>query len=187
MSKQIECPVCKSKLKTFTMRHINSKKHQDALKESGIESSQDPALKFLPSEPEKKKDVDKKEEKKKELNYSSKEDMDLGIPEVPMPPKQKLTLESPGLSINVLEHMEEVDTDNVKVVLANCQRCKEIIPIPVTISLIKNSKLPVVPIIYVHKNTRNEDLHCLILFLDHDFDIRRQRISDVIISKKLNL
>ena len=48
--------------------------------------------------------------------------------------------------------------------------------------IIIDSELPIIPISYVHKNKQKEDQHCITIYIDHDFDIRRQRISDVILS-----
>ena len=45
------------------------------------------------------------------------------------------------------------------------------------------SELPIVPISFVHKNLETKDQHCITIHLDHDFDIRRQRLSDVVLSK----
>lgn len=46
MSSKIKCPVCGSELKVLNSRHINSKKHQRALKKKGISPQNDPALKY---------------------------------------------------------------------------------------------------------------------------------------------
>lgn len=121
--------------------------------------------------------------KKKDLNDKSKEDLDLKIPAIPEAPKKKdrITLDSPGLSTDLLGKIKNLEQKNIKVVLVNCERCREVIPVPIPkISIIK-SDLPVVPISFVHKNPKKKDLHCITLHLDHDFDIRRQRISDVIL------
>ena len=83
-----------------------------------------------------------------------------------------------------MEKLAEMESDNVNVVLVNCQRCQEVIPIPVPKGMVLDSDLPVVAVSYVHTNKEGNDQHCLTLYLDHDFDIRRQRISEVIISKE---
>jgi hypothetical protein len=80
--------------------------------------------------------------------------------------------------------MKKLESEKVKVVLVNCERCKEIIPVPIPKNFVLKSELPVVPISYVHKNSKKKDQHCITLHLDHDFDIRRQRISDVVFSPK---
>lgn len=123
-----------------------------------------------------------KEKKKKK--YLSDEDLDLDIPVVPEAPKQKhkITLDNSDLSSDVLERIKKYEAPDVKVVLVNCERCKAIIPVPIPKKAILESELPVVPISYVHKNLQKKDQHCLTIHLDHDFDIRRQRISDVVIS-----
>lgn len=117
-------------------------------------------------------------------NYSSREHLDLDIPLVPESPKKqnKLTLDPSKLSADVLKRMKKYESPDTKVVLANCERCGAVIPIPIPKKAVLESELPVVPISYVHNNLENKDQHCLTIHLDHDFDIRRQRLSDVVIS-----
>lgn len=122
----------------------------------------------------------KKLEKRKSV-YITDEDLEMDIPLVPEAPK-KLTVNSRGLSTDLLIEMKKLESEKVKVVLVNCERCKKIIPVPIPKNFIAKSKLPVVPISYIHKNPRNKDQHCITLHVDHDFDIRRQRISDVVFS-----
>ncbi len=123
-------------------------------------------------------------QKEEEINesYLSDEDLELDIPLVPEAPKKKNKLDTSNLSTDVLERMKKIESPEVKVVLVNCERCRAVIPVPIPKKAVLNSDLPVVPISYVHKNLQNEDQHCLTIHLDHDFDIRRQRISDVVIS-----
>jgi hypothetical protein len=125
-----------------------------------------------------------KKKKDENSNYLSKEDLTLDIPVVPEAPKkkEKLTLDTSKLSNDVLERMKKFESPNTKVVLVNCERCKAVIPVPVPKREVLDSELPVVPISYVHKNLQNKDQHCLTIHLDHDFDIRRQRLSDVVIA-----
>ncbi len=132
---------------------------------------------------ENKKNSSKKE-KEKDSDYLSKEYLKLDIPVVPEAPKikEKLTLDTSKVSNDVLERMKKFESPNIKVVLVNCERCKAVIPVPVPKKSVLDSELPVVPISYVHKNLKNKDQHCLTIHLDHDFDIRRQRLSDVVIS-----
>jgi len=119
--------------------------------------------------------------------YSSKEHQDLDVPSVPIAPKkiQKITSKSPGLSTDLINKIKTLESNLVKVVLVNCERCGEVIAVPITKISIDSSELPVVPISYVHMNLKGKDPHCITLFLDHDYDIRRQRISDVVIEKGL--
>lgn len=133
-------------------------------------------------------------EKKKTLNeplkgsdgvkYLSEEDVELNIPELPEAPKKKdkITLKSPGISPEIIDGMKKMKSKEIEVVLVNCERCGNIIPIPIPKIVVLNSELPVVPISYVHKNKENKDQHCITIHIDHDFDIRRQRMSDVILS-----
>jgi hypothetical protein len=125
----------------------------------------------------------KKEEETK-TEYLSNVDLELDIPVVPEAPKkkEKLMLDTSALSSDVLERMKKIESPDIKVVLVNCERCKAVIPIPIPKKAVLESELPVVPISYVHKNLEKKDQHCLTIHLDHDFDIRRQRLSDVVIS-----
>lgn len=125
----------------------------------------------------------KKEEEIK-ADYLTKEDLELNIPIVPEVPKktEKITLDTSNLSIDVLERMKKFKSPDIKVVLVNCERCECVIPVPIPKKAVLDSDLPVVPISYVHKNLQKKDQHCLTIHLDHDFDIRRQRISDVVVS-----
>ena len=126
--------------------------------------------------------------KPKEVNdqpdYSTKEHKDLDIPSVPEPPKKKdkISINSPDLTPDVLKRIKKIESPDMKVVLVNCDRCKAVIPIPVPKKVVSESELPIVPVSYVHKNLDKKDQHCITIHLDHDFDIRRQRLSDVVIS-----
>jgi hypothetical protein len=126
----------------------------------------------------------KSKKKESKADYSEKEDMDLAIPSIPEPPKGKVKIsaDSPDLSPDVLERIKKIESPEMKVVLVNCERCKAVIPIPVPKKVVLESELPIVPVSYVHKNLKHEDQHCLTIHLDHDFDIRRQRLSDVVLS-----
>ena len=117
-------------------------------------------------------------------DYSTKEHKDLHIPSVPEPPKKKdkISIDSPDLAPDVLKRYKKIESPDVKVVLVNCERCEAVILIPVPKKIVNESELPVVAVSYVHKNLEKKDLHCITIHLDHDFDIRRQRISDVVIS-----
>ncbi|MFX0032396.1 MAG: hypothetical protein ACFE9P_07015 [Candidatus Hermodarchaeota archaeon] len=130
----------------------------------------------------------KNDKNKSESDSTSKSKTDpkfeLDVPPVPEVPKQKgkLTINSPGLSNDLLEKIKKLKTKSNKVVLVNCERCRSVIPIPIPKKVIEKSELPIVPVSFVHKNPRGDDLHNITIHLDHDFDVRRQRISDVIIS-----
>jgi hypothetical protein len=143
---------------------IKSKINNAKKKEKDIEGSDNSKLKILSDE-------------------SNSDDEELAIPSVPEPPKQKesLSINSPDLAPDVLARIKKVKSPDMKVVLVNCARCKAVIPIPVPKKVIIESELPIVPISFVHKNLENEDQHCITLHLDHDFDIRRQRLSDVVL------
>lgn len=112
------------------------------------------------------------------------QELNLEVPPIPEAPKKKdqITINSPGLSTDLLEKIKALKSKDNEVVLVNCERCKNVIPIPIPKNLIFKSELPIVPISYIHKNLKGRDLHCITIHLDHDFDIRRERISDVVIS-----
>ncbi|UCD02268.1 MAG: hypothetical protein JSV23_04440 [Promethearchaeota archaeon] len=133
---------------------------------------------------EKKETLTTSLEKEIKTEYLSKEHLELDIPIVPEAPKKIETknINSSKLSTDVLERIKKVESPDIKVVLVNCERCKDIIPVPVPKKAVLDSELPVVPISYVHKNLQKKDQHCLTIHLDHDFDVRRQRISDVVVS-----
>ena len=117
---------------------------------------------------------------KSDNDDSTTESKDLSIPPVPEPPKNKhkMIIENP----DVLKRMKKIESPDRKVVLVNCERCNAVIPIPVIKKIVIESILPIVPISYVHKNLEKKDQHCITIHLDHDFDIRRQRLSDVVLS-----
>jgi hypothetical protein len=121
---------------------------------------------------------------KEAKDYPSEEFVELQIPTIPEAPKKKdkLTLDSPDLSADVLVRIKKVESPDTKVVLVNCERCNAVIPIPIPKRMVLGSSLPIVPISYVHMNLQNKDQHCITVHIDHDFDIRRQRISDVVLS-----
>ncbi|MEJ2251243.1 MAG: hypothetical protein P8Y70_17065 [Candidatus Lokiarchaeota archaeon] len=115
-------------------------------------------------------------------DFNSNEDVDLGVPEVPEPPKkkQKLSIESENVSIDVLNKIKENKDKQIEMILVNCERCKRVIAVPVPHKLVKSSNLPVIPISYIHKNEHEKDQHCITIYIDRDFDVRRQRLSDVV-------
>ena len=43
MPSKVKCPICGSELTNFTKRHIDSKRHQTALKKKEITPSKNPA------------------------------------------------------------------------------------------------------------------------------------------------
>lgn len=125
-----------------------------------------------------------KKEEEIEAEYLSNQDLELNIPIVPEVPKktEKITLDTSNLSTDVLKRMKKIESPDIKIVLVNCERCECVIPVPIPKKAVLDSDLPVVPISYVHKNLQKKDQHCLTIHLDHDFDVRRQRISDVVVS-----
>ncbi len=105
----------------------------------------------------------------------------LAAPAVPEPPKLKRKID---LKFNekVMSNLVNSEDQAEKVVLVNCEVCNEVISISIPKELVINSDLPIVPISYVHYTKKKEKEHCITVYLDHDFDVRRQRISEVIFS-----
>jgi hypothetical protein len=170
MTSTIKCPLCGMKLERLTLKHIKSKKHQDILKCLDINPSEDPALKL----------VKYPKEETEKMQYKSEDHKKLDIPLVPEPPKrEKLELKSANIPVDI-GAMKRAEKEGKKAILVNCQRCNAVIFAPIPVELVLNSNLPVVPITYVHYNPEGKDKHGITIFLDHDFDIRRQRISDII-------
>lgn len=183
---RLKCPVCGMELDKIDEDHIKLTSHQDALKKLGISPEDDPAIGLIKlSEAPEKADKDKEMIKE---DYESEEHENLYVPTIPEPSKEvKPTLNFTGISDNILERFEGLDLQKNRIVFVNCERCNEVIPIPVLKNLVLESRLPVVPISYIHYNRLQTDLHNITLFLDHNFDIRRQRISDVLFSPDIKI
>jgi len=130
--------------------------------------------------PSKKNEKGKKKKvKEKSLESLGDEKIDLEIPEVPIaPPKQIIKLDSPKVSPELLNKITKGETKEIKFVLVKCDRCNEIIAFPILKKKVLESKLPVVPISYIHGKGKKR--HCLTAHIDHDFDVRRRRVSDVV-------
>ena len=165
------------------MRFLAKKDKTSNIKASSLKKNKHKAISKEIKRTE-NKNVSSKKEKDVNSDYLTKELLELEIPVVPEAPKkkEKLTLGDSKVSNDVLKRMKKYESPNIKVVLVNCERCKAVIPVPVPKKAVLDSELPVVPISYVHKNLQNQDQHCITIHLDHDFDIRRQRLSDVVIS-----
>ncbi len=170
----IICPICEMKLEKMTMNHINSKEHKEALDKKNIDASDDPALKL----------INQLKEEQEPKQYKTEDDMILDVPLVPEPPKmEKLELKSTNIPVDI-GAMKRAEKEGKKAILVNCQRCNAVIFVPVPVELVSDSNLPVVPITYVHYDPNGNDKHGITLFLDHDFDIRRQRISDIVFQEQ---
>jgi len=174
-------------LRTKKKNSNNSNKSKNLTSKPIVPESQKSEVKIKPKKmemTEKKKTLNDPLKDSDGLKYLSEEDIELDIPELPEAPKkkEKISLKSPGISPEIIDGMKKMKSKEIEVVLVNCGRCGNIIPIPIPKKVVLNSELPVVPISYVHKNKENKDQHCITVHVDHDFDIRRQRISDVILS-----
>ncbi|MFW9898877.1 MAG: hypothetical protein ACFFDO_06420 [Candidatus Thorarchaeota archaeon] len=69
----------------------------------------------------------------------------------------------------------------IRYVLMKCEKCNQIIHIPVPKKIIEDSKLPKTPITYVHKSKNNNDPHSVVLYLDNNFGDRDTRYPDILI------
>lgn len=107
-----------------------------------------------------------------DLEFASEEDKELGIP-LPPPPKK---LKTPSISARIYESAED-DNPDVKQVLIDCKMCGKNIVVPVPKKLVLDNELPVVPVTFIHGKRQ----HAITLHLDHDFQVRRRRVSDIVL------
>lgn len=102
-----------------------------------------------------------------------------------VPPPRKtptIPLDSEELNPDILKKIEKIDTEKVKPVIIQCDRCNKYVLIPIPKSPVLESEKREVLVNYVHKNTKNNDKHCLVFEVDHDFNILLPKAIDVIIS-----
>ncbi|TFF93252.1 MAG: hypothetical protein EU544_06165 [Promethearchaeota archaeon] len=179
----LEGKVEEVKEKSVPPKPITPKTKKGMSKKKPVKQLEIAPLKSKKSKAKKKGKTEKKKVEGEE--YLSEEDLALGIPAIPEAPKKKkkITIESAEISEDMVQKIKKMEDKNTVVVLVNCERCKSVIPVPVPKKKILKSELPVVPFSYVHQNLENKDQHCITIHLDHDFDIRRQRLSDVVLSK----
>ncbi len=110
-------------------------------------------------------------------------DEDFYAPDVPPPRKTPIIpLDSEELSMDIIKKVEKIDTEEVKPVIIHCERCNKNVLIPIPKQAVLESKKREVLINYVHKNNINNDKHCLVFEVDHDFNILLPKVIDVIIS-----
>ena len=121
--------------------------------------------------------------KKHEVKQSSAIDSKVFAPEVPSPPKKPpIPLNVHELSDEILEKINQIDSEDTKAVLVNCERCKNTIVIPVPKKKVLEFNSKEILVTYIHKNIDNEDKHCITFELDSNFHVQLPRVADVIIS-----
>jgi hypothetical protein len=120
---------------------------------------------------------------------SSVENFEEYAPEVPEPPKKPpIPKNSEDLSEVILEKINVVDSETIKAILMNCERCDCKIVVPVPKKPILESSATKSIVTFVHKNIENEDRHCITFEVDADFNVQLPRVSDVIFaSETINL
>ena len=99
-------------------------------------------------------------------------DLEDDIPPVPVPKSKQIDL---GISQLVFFNNRYVNDPNYTHVLVECELCGGVIKMPVPTAYVVDSKLPVVPITYTHGPLGIR--HALLAYLDHNFQVRRTRIS----------
>ncbi|OLS12034.1 MAG: hypothetical protein RBG13Loki_4378 [Promethearchaeota archaeon CR_4] len=99
-------------------------------------------------------------------------DLEDDIPAVPIPKPKQI---DPVMSQPVFRNNRYVNDPNYTHVLVECELCGGVIKMPVPTAYVVNSKLPVVPITYTHGQFGIR--HALLAHLDHDFQVRRTRVS----------
>ncbi len=109
------------------------------------------------------------------LNNSSSSNTNDAILSIPPTPKKKpIKLE---INKTDLEKLAKRETDDIKYILIECNICgNKPITMPVPKNIVLNSKDPVVDISFVHGDPK----HVLVAQLDHDFQVRRRRVSWVV-------
>jgi hypothetical protein len=118
---------------------------------------------------------------------NKEEDEDFYAPVVPPPRKTKtIPLDSEELSPDLVKKIGKIDPDETKPVIIKCERCDKNVLIPIPIQPVLESEKREVLINYVHKNNKNNDKHCLVFEVDHDFNILLPKAIDVIISTVSN-
>ena len=102
-------------------------------------------------------------------------DMDLSIPAVPMKKPVKLQINA-----NQLELLKKKDTEDTKFILIECQICGDKpIEMPVPRHYVLEADVPVVDVTYIHSDPE----HAVVAQLDHDFQVRRRRASNIVYEK----
>ncbi|TFG09064.1 MAG: hypothetical protein EU539_00700 [Promethearchaeota archaeon] len=84
-------------------------------------------------------------------------------------------------SINDGKGGKSEEEASIRYTLVPCKRCNNTINIPVPKKIIEKSKLPKIPVAFVHENDDDEDLHCIIAYLDKNFGDRAVRLADILI------
>ncbi|MHA1777644.1 MAG: hypothetical protein DRO88_07270 [Promethearchaeia archaeon] len=111
----------------------------------------------------------------KQTNTRPLYDQTLGIP--PAPKKKPIQV---NLNKKDMKLLAKKETKETKYILIECKLCGTkpiIMPIPKKIVL--EAHEPVVDISYIHGNPE----HVIVAQLDHDFQVRRRRVSQVVYEK----
>ncbi|HMF33903.1 MAG TPA: hypothetical protein VKK79_20935 [Candidatus Lokiarchaeia archaeon] len=107
-------------------------------------------------------------------NESNGESEDTVV-EVPSPTKLKVSiLDMP----EVMSDERFVGDENYVHVYTECQLCGGKIRMPVPKRIVTDSELPIVPVTYIHGPP--SDRHAIMVELDHDFEVRRARVSQLV-------
>ncbi|MHA1673606.1 MAG: hypothetical protein ACTSYI_08250 [Promethearchaeota archaeon] len=102
-------------------------------------------------------------------------DDSLGIPAAP--PKKPLKIDIKSKDLKILARKE---TKDVKYILIECNKCgSKPILMPVPKKLVLEAVEPVVDISYIHGDPE----HVVVAQLDHDFQVRRRRVSEIVYEK----
>ncbi|MHA1610810.1 MAG: hypothetical protein ACTSVZ_04110 [Promethearchaeota archaeon] len=108
-------------------------------------------------------------------NNTLLQDDSLGIPAAP--PKKPLKIDIKSKDLKILARKE---TKDVKYILIECNKCgSKPILMPVPKKLVLEANEPVVDVSYIHGNPE----HVVVAQLDHDFQVRRRRVSEVVYEK----
>jgi len=108
------------------------------------------------------------------------EDVQLSIPQIPIKKALNAKVDKISLDIPNLDEITKRDTPTIKNIVIEDTFIKKNIVIPIPRKIILDAKEPVVEISYIY----NEPLHSVVVQLDHDFQVRRCRVSPVIFEEK---
>jgi len=108
------------------------------------------------------------------------DDSQLNIPQIPIKKALNAKVDKIHLDIPNLDEIAKRDSASIKNIVIEDTLIKKNIVIPIPRKMVLDAKEPVVEISYIY----NDPLHSVVVQLDHDFQVRRCRVSSVIFEEK---
>ncbi|MFO8019811.1 MAG: hypothetical protein R6U96_14395 [Promethearchaeia archaeon] len=78
---------------------------------------------------------------------------------------------------------EEEKSQGYKIVGVYCRICESLVHLHVPKSLLENSPLSKIPVVYIHKKKKEQKAHGLIIFIDRFASMRDHHLADVLIGR----